>query len=715
MSILRYKRFALADGGVARGGDGGGGGGTPAAQPTQTTVQNTNIPEYAQPYVETMLGAAQQQIFNYDANGNATGMKPYTPYSSNPQDYVAGFSPLQQQAQSNVANMSTPQQYQDASQMAAAGSMGSFGLAGQEAQTGQNLAQASTNPYAVGAYMNPYIQNALAPSQQLLNQQYGMKGAQEQGAATQAGAFGGSRNALMQGLNEQNRMLAQNQLVGNAYQNAFGQAQNQMNTVSAQGLAGQQAAMQGLGQGIQGAGTLGTLGGQQAQTALGINSAQQASGAAQQAQQQNIINQQIQNYATAQQYPMMQLANMSGLLRGLPMQSATTQTYQAAPSAVSQLGGLGATALGAYGASGGFKSAKAGGLMESKSFAEGGAVRFSSGGSSVVNAVESDLENMDIPHLIQQAKTSPSPTVRQEAVRILTEKQAEAAVAKGVGAAPTTNEMFSAAGGGIVAFADGGSAFTDEEMYAGSNRQTPLPPVASQGPMTPGLKSSISWLDQLKALGYGQSSEEDKAIREGIKSDREELKANKDQNLWRSLMMGGAKAMASTSPYAGVGIGQGVGAGVEEYGKGTKDFNDQLNKLRSGELDLSKISAAEKNNLLHYAITGATGEREAELRADATTEAAKLRAQTLGLEKGKNLDAKILTIAKGLYDTDIKEATDKNGLTHLTEEQKDALMRKAIQRAATLQTDIAAAKGGNKGGSGAGTMRFDKDGNPIKG
>ena len=43
---------------MAGGGSGGGGG------PTQTTVQNTNIPEYARPYVETMLGATQQQLFN---------------------------------------------------------------------------------------------------------------------------------------------------------------------------------------------------------------------------------------------------------------------------------------------------------------------------------------------------------------------------------------------------------------------------------------------------------------------------------------------------------------------------------------------------------------------------------------------------------------------------------------------------------------------------
>ena len=40
-------------------GSGGGGGG-----PTQTTstVQNTNIPSYAQPYVESMLGAPLRAI-----------------------------------------------------------------------------------------------------------------------------------------------------------------------------------------------------------------------------------------------------------------------------------------------------------------------------------------------------------------------------------------------------------------------------------------------------------------------------------------------------------------------------------------------------------------------------------------------------------------------------------------------------------------------------
>jgi len=110
----------------------------------------SNIPEYARPYVETMLGATQQQIFNteqvpsgYDENGNVTGystnitgIKPYVPYSQNPQDYVAPFSPLQQQAMQGAANLQTPSQYGAATQMAGIGGLGTMGTAGQEAQAG---------------------------------------------------------------------------------------------------------------------------------------------------------------------------------------------------------------------------------------------------------------------------------------------------------------------------------------------------------------------------------------------------------------------------------------------------------------------------------------------------------------------------------------------------------------------------------------------------
>ena len=70
----------------------------------------------------------------------------------------------------------------------------------------------------------------------------------------------------------------------------------------------------------------------------------------------------------AQQYPQQQLAFMNAQLRGLPLQSTTTAGYQAQPSAISQLSGLGLTGAAMYGMTGGFgaKNAKGGVIKERK-------------------------------------------------------------------------------------------------------------------------------------------------------------------------------------------------------------------------------------------------------------------------------------------------------------------------------------------------------------
>jgi hypothetical protein len=470
MSYSKRQLYALGEplgNSVTRNKVGGGriygGGGAPApapAGPTNTTVTNTNIPEYAQPYVENMLNAAQAQIYTPDM----TGFNPYVPYSQNPQDYVAGFSPLQQQAQSTAANMKTPGQYGAATGLTGLTAGSSLGLAGQEAMTGANLARASTNPYTTAAYMNPFIQNALAPSQQLLNQQYGMQGAAQQGAATQQGAFGGSRNALMQGLNEQNRMLAQNQLVGNAYQQAFGNAQNQMNQVSQQGLAGQQAAMQGLGQVGTQAGQLANIGGQQLGAEQSIANLQNQYGAQQQNNQQNIINQAVQNYATAQQYPYMQLGQLNAMLRGLPMQQSSTQMYQAAPSTVSQLGGLGIAGLGAAGM---YNAATRGGASggEVSKLAIGGAVPMKMMSDDQLtqvqqNPVSSPMARINAQGLEQMhgyIKGNPQAAQMIQQGVPNPQQMAQAPMDRsGVGSIATPPDMTQMAGGGIIAFADEG-------------------------------------------------------------------------------------------------------------------------------------------------------------------------------------------------------------------------------------------------------------------
>jgi len=129
---------------------GGGGGG-----PTQSTVTQTtsNVPDWLRPQTEATLGAAMQQLFQTapDSKGNLqiTGMRPFVPYSANPADYVAGFSPLQQQAQANAANLAVPGQFQQGTQLAGAAGQGAmmtpqqammYGQAGYgSGQLGQNL------------------------------------------------------------------------------------------------------------------------------------------------------------------------------------------------------------------------------------------------------------------------------------------------------------------------------------------------------------------------------------------------------------------------------------------------------------------------------------------------------------------------------------------------------------------------------------------------
>ena len=96
---------------------------------TSTTV-TSNIPEYLQPQVEALLGAGTQEYFTTekgpDGKLQITGVKPYTPYSARPEDYIAGFSPQQQRIFTEAAGMGRPQEFADASRMAAAAGQGAL-------------------------------------------------------------------------------------------------------------------------------------------------------------------------------------------------------------------------------------------------------------------------------------------------------------------------------------------------------------------------------------------------------------------------------------------------------------------------------------------------------------------------------------------------------------------------------------------------------------
>ena len=315
------------------GGSGGGGG------PTTSTTQTSNIPEYARPYVETMLGATQQQLFNTapgpDGTTQITSVKPYQAFGAQVDGGQAGLGPGEMAAARSAYAQFDPlqnQAYQTASGLETGTAMqvGMGGTAAGTAQAlgaGQQYAQQATNPYATAAYMSPYMQNVVDVQQREAQRMSDIAGTQQRGQATQAGAFGGSRQAIMEAERQRNLATQQGNIQAMGLQSAFDQARQAQQFGANLGLQGAQTGIAGAGQMFgQGAGNL---------------ALQNQYGGQRQAYDQNVLNQAIQNYAMMQQYPQQQLSFMNAQLRGLPMQASTTQSYQAPPSYLSQAAGLG--------------------------------------------------------------------------------------------------------------------------------------------------------------------------------------------------------------------------------------------------------------------------------------------------------------------------------------------------------------------------------------
>lgn len=341
---------------------GGGGGG-----PTTTTVNQSNIPEYLRPQVETVLGGAMQELFTTrpgaDGKLDITGTKPFVPYSTDPSKYVAAFTPLQQQAQQGAASLQTPGQFGMGTQLAGTAGLGglgtaanALGYAGQSAGVGGLYENLATNPAAYQAYMSPYQQAVTDLQMEAARRQADITRTQRQGQATRAGAFGGARQAIEEA--EAQRALGSQlqNIQATGLQNAFQQAQANIDRRAQLELAGLSGAQQGLGTALSGygmagqmGGTLGSLGTQQLGAQTGILGLQQQFGGQQQAQEQAIINQAIQNYAQSREAPMQALNQFNALLRGYALPGTTATQYQAAPPLASQLAGIGTAGIGLAG------------------------------------------------------------------------------------------------------------------------------------------------------------------------------------------------------------------------------------------------------------------------------------------------------------------------------------------------------------------------------
>ena len=206
--IIASKFDGYAKDGTRRLYMGGGGGGGQ----TTSTVQNTNVPEYARPYVETMLGATQEQLFQGSrgpdvtdpytgavtrGDFNITGFKPYQAYggtydaqgkqlSYDPSKAIAGFSPMQKAAQEGIADMQLPGQFGQATGYANAAGRGGLNSAQDAMRYGAQGQQSGLTGQNIGILGGDYYGNMGAG--------YGVQGAgygaQAAGLAPQAQTYG---------------------------------------------------------------------------------------------------------------------------------------------------------------------------------------------------------------------------------------------------------------------------------------------------------------------------------------------------------------------------------------------------------------------------------------------------------------------------------------------------------------------------------------------
>jgi hypothetical protein len=142
---------------------------------------------------------AGEYVTNYLGQGAAAAAAPYQAYTG---PLTAGASDLQQQA------------FAGASEMAQAGYQPGQFVGGFTPQTAQQ-------------YMNPYLQASLDPQLKELNRQSQIARLEDAGRLTKAGAFGGSRQAIMESEGRRNLLDKQQDVLGTGYKTAYDLAQQQ--------------------------------------------------------------------------------------------------------------------------------------------------------------------------------------------------------------------------------------------------------------------------------------------------------------------------------------------------------------------------------------------------------------------------------------------------------------------------------------------------------
>jgi hypothetical protein len=288
----------------------------------------SSLSNWVGPYVTNMLG-----------KGQALASTPYQAYEG---PLTAGPSALQSQAFQGLAGLTMPAGIGAAEQRSAqlGQQMGAMNYAPTTFSADQ------FTPEAAQQYMNPYLQASLDPQIAEARRQAEIQRVQQAGRMTQAGSFGGSRQAIME--SELARNLGQNlsNITGQGYNQAYQQAASQFQADQQRKAAAQAASEQskqfGAGYGLQGLqGALGAaqqqagLAGMGQQYGLGNLQAQLAGGQTQRDITGQGLGAEKAQFEEERDYPYKQVQYQQSLLQGLPL-GAQSNTYQQ-PSLIQEL------------------------------------------------------------------------------------------------------------------------------------------------------------------------------------------------------------------------------------------------------------------------------------------------------------------------------------------------------------------------------------------
>ncbi len=249
------------------------------------TGKESNLSNWAGDYVTDMLG-----------QGKALGEQGYNAYMG---PLTAGESDLQTQAFEGIGGFTLPDQ---------------MGVEGYQPQqfTGDIAQQ----------YMNPYLQASLDPQIAEARRQSEIDRVNNASRMTQAGSFGGSRQAVMDAQNQGNLQRNLAGITGQGYADAYSQAMNQFNTEQDRGMSAQDKINLYGSTGIQGLADMGAV-------------------------QRGIESEGVQadrgQFEEERDFPYKQVQYMQSLLQGLPIEAQSVNYAQ--PSKLSEIlsgaGGLG--------------------------------------------------------------------------------------------------------------------------------------------------------------------------------------------------------------------------------------------------------------------------------------------------------------------------------------------------------------------------------------